>query len=176
MPTLAEQPKEEEASKINLCQVKFISFFLSISMAEAVVSIGSEDIDRAFEDVFLIEEKLKKQGFDQGRQVGLSKLKSEGFELGFSKGQEVGREIGFYLGFCQAWMPLVQKLEDKKQQKVLITLDKLQNLCQTFPDSNDINVDITEPLSEIRAKFKKACALLNLKTNTNPAESVGISW
>ena len=133
------------------------------------------DFDEAWDQILLVEDIESNRGLKDGLEKGRILRSHEGFDLGCKKGREIGEEIGYYQGFCRAWRTSpASKVSTAKEKKTELTLTKLTDLLDKFPDTNLKDEDVNQRLLEIRAKFKLACTLLNLKPEL-PGDSV-ISW
>lgn len=123
----------------------------------------SKDINDLFDEIVFVEDRLIAVGYKEGFEKGSQEGKQEGVELGFAKGIEIGQEIGFYVGFTQGWIKhLSSQTENKKSEKVIANLEKLNNLAKDFPSDNLKDVDVVEKLDTMRAKFKTICSLLKI--------------
>lgn len=123
----------------------------------------SKDINDLFDEIVFVEDRLISVGYKEGFEKGSQEGKQEGVELGFSKGIEIGQEIGFYVGFTEGWLKhFTNETENKKSEKVLSSLDKLNRLAKDFPSDNLKDVDVVEKLDVMRAKFKIVCSLLKI--------------
>ncbi|KAL1122980.1 hypothetical protein AAG570_003304 [Ranatra chinensis] len=71
-----------------------------------------EDINAAFEDIALGEERIAEQGYRLGLERGRGLGEREGYHLGYHRGSELGAELGFYRGFLEGMEDLYQRLEE----------------------------------------------------------------
>lgn len=134
--------------------------------------MGESDVNDLFDSITFSEDRLVDSGYQEGYKQGSLEGDQEGFHLGFQKGSELGQEIGFYQGFAEGWVHELN-LKEKKPERVLNQLEKLNNLLDKFPTSNKKDNDIEEIIREIRAKFKTVCSMLKVSSQF---ESQDISW
>jgi len=131
------------------------------------------DINSLFDGIVLSEDKLVEEGYKEGYQAGQKEGYSEGERLGRQKGGKVGTEIGFYLGFVEQWRQLLKaEILDKRTEKVLVTLDKLEQVALNFPQENT-KEELGDKLEVVRAKFKLVCSLLKINSEFGTNSS---SW
>lgn len=134
--------------------------------------MGESDVNDLFDSITFSEDRLVDSGYQEGYKQGSLEGDQEGFHLGFQKGSELGQEIGFYQGFAEGWVHELN-LKEKKPERVLNQLEKLNNLLNRFPTCNKKDNDIEELIREIRAKFKTVCSMLKVSSQF---ESQDISW
>jgi flagellar biosynthesis/type III secretory pathway protein FliH len=134
--------------------------------------MGESDVNDLFDSITFSEARLVDSGYQEGYKQGSLEGDQEGFHLGFQKGSELGQEIGFYQGFVEGWVHELN-LKEKKPERVLNQLEKLNNLLDRFPTCNKKDNDIEEFIREIRAKFKTVCSMLKVSSQF---ESQDISW
>lgn len=134
--------------------------------------MGESDVNDLFDSITFSEDRLVDSGYQEGYKQGSLEGDQEGFHLGFRKGSELGQEIGFYQGFAEGWVHELN-LKEKKPERVLNQLEKLNNLLNRFPTCNKKDNDIEELIREIRAKFKTVCSMLKVSSQF---ESQDISW
>jgi hypothetical protein len=120
------------------------------------------DINDAFYYIALSEERLSKEGFQEGFMKGSSEGEVEGFHLGYHRGAEIGAEIGYYKGMVETLLVISDKRKHDIPDKVVHILQKVSDLINQFPTSNTEDVDIIAARDNVRARFKKACALLKI--------------
>ena len=130
--------------------------------------LNSRDIDDAWDDILMYDQKAYDKGFEDGRKESLKKAQIEGTLLGLKKGQEVGSEIGFYKGVCQAIrgaLPVGNNQDELNavEIKAWATLDRLQLLLDHFPVVNDKEANLAEKLMDIRTKYKQLLSVTGLK-------------
>lgn len=114
------------------------------------------DINDIFDDIVFTEENLVQQGYEEGYAVGRTEGNTEGYHLGYHRGAELGAEIGYYLGIVEAFGKI------NSTEKITKVLNNLREMLVSFPKNNDENVDIFDRANNIRAQFKKACAMLKI--------------
>ena len=129
------------------------------------------DINEVFDDISLSEDKFTEQGYKEGVESGIKKNFSEGEALGLEKGRQIGSEIGFYIGFVSEYRKqFSEPASDKRTEKILTALNKLDTLTSEFPDYN-CKEGFEEKLEEIRAKFKQLCSLLKINSEFSPSQT-----
>ena len=124
------------------------------------------DINSAFEDIALSENKFTDQGFSEGVRAAENNCHSEGEQLGRDRGKQIGTEIGFYEGFVEEYKQIYKQPGNKKEERIVSALSKLENLLSAFPDYN-CQENFEEKLEEIRAKFKLLGSLLKISSEFN---------
>ena len=127
----------------------------------------SGDINSVFEDIALSEDRFTDQGFSEGVRAAENSCHSEGEQLGRDRGRIIGTEIGFYEGFVEEYKQIYKQPENKKEEKIVSALNKLENLLSAFPDYNSQEENFEEKLEEIRAKFKLLGSLLKISSEFN---------
>jgi len=128
--------------------------------------MDQSDINEIFEDIALSENKFTDKGFSEGVEEGLKKSYSEGDQLGRDRGKQIGQEIGFYKGFVAEFKTQVTDKSDKKSEKILNVIRKIETLTNEFPEYN-CKEGFEEKLEELRAKFKLLCSLLKINSEFN---------
>jgi len=145
---------------------------------------NSTDINEAFEAITFAEDAFSNTGFGEGHAQGVCEGQQEGLHIGLEKGRELGRELGFYQGFAQAWLDRVQlqqigsDVNDQKTRKSVKTvsqLEKLVDLIGQIPPYNKRDVDLTERVNAIRARFKTVCSLLGVTSEWRDT-TAAVSW
>ena len=154
------------------------------------------DLDSAWDDVLLLEERAVSRGLREGLQEGRRRGHEEGFALGVDKGAEIGGEIGFYLGFASSWTTIIEdrvnsarleaedesaaaaatRKEQKRDERALKALGKLAAGAADFPRDNIKEEDVADRLQGIRARFKFCCQVLEIKAELSPHDPASISW
>jgi hypothetical protein len=139
------------------------------------------DIDSAWDDITLMEERASNAGFVVGLRVGQDRAKAPAFGLGLRKGIQIGREVGYYAGFASVHVKDLRSSKDSsaKQTKALAALDWMKRAADDFPEDNIVDEDVLERLHAIRAKHKLICSLLGLKAadvSTTTSGSTTTSW
>lgn len=126
-------------------------------MCDTVPSDDNErDINDIFDDILLTEETLTKRSYAEGFSEGAAAGNPEGYHLGYHRGAEIGAEFGYYFGIAKVF---AKTETSDKITKALVTL--IQQI-ESFPKTNDETVDIFTVADQIRAQFKKVCALLKI--------------
>jgi len=133
-----------------------------------------QDINFLFDSIVLSENKLVREGYQRGYSAGQKEGSKEGARLGTEKGGKIGSEIGFYLGFVEQWKELYEeeKVVDKRREKVVQALEKLELLANNFPRVNS-KEELGSKLEEVRAKFKLLCSLVKINSDFSNSSS---SW
>jgi flagellar biosynthesis/type III secretory pathway protein FliH len=148
-----------------------------------VKSHVEQDLDHAWDDVLLIEDRAANRGLREGITEGIRRGHTEGFALGVKKGAQIGAEVGFYLGFAKSWAHVCREKADvngsgRQEQKVVKALDKLTAAAEDFPCENIKDEDVLQRLEEMRARFKLCCQVLKIKSEQTikAGGGGGISW
>jgi len=169
----------------------------NVVISHAIRDPISDDINDAFNDIALAENKSFDVGFNLGVDAARKQGFYEGFKLGLGKGLQIGTTVGYYKKFAEIHLELLGKKQDsnnrgcfasfpvarleKLELSFLSLLEPIKNLdcdqaLKLQPDESSssitdaANPHIFDQLSEIEAKFKRVKALLNLKvasTTTN---------
>lgn len=126
------------------------------------------DINDIFDSIVLTEENLVQQGYEEGFTDGIAGGNTEGYHLGYHRGAELGAELGYYSGIVAVY------LKSKQPEKIHTALVALKHSLDAFPHTNDENCDILEVANQIRAQFRKSCALL--KISGKYPEADGLSF
>lgn len=130
------------------------------------------DINEVFDDITLSENKFTEAGFSEGLKAGQSNSHLEGEKLGSERGTQIGSEIGFYSGFVAEYKLHYLEPKDKKSEKIISVLRKIETLVTEFPAYNS-KEGFEEKLEDIRAKFKLLCSLLKISSEFSTSRS---SW
>lgn len=119
---------------------------------------STQDINAAFDDILLCEERLIKEGFREGELEISARGNVQGYHLGYHRGAEIGAELGYYSGIVD------NKLGGgAASDKILKQLLCVKRAIQDFPKTNDDeSVDPLEQLNSIRVQFRKVCALMKI--------------
>ncbi|XP_045774167.1 probable methyltransferase-like protein 25 isoform X2 [Maniola jurtina] len=136
----------------------------------------AEDIDfnDVLDDIFLSENKQCEQSYQEGYKAGTEAGNAEGYHLGYHRGAELGRELGYYLGIVSYHLENKDKQASPYSEKIIKQLEKVQELINTFPRTNSEEHDILALAENIRAQYRKACALLKIPS-TNPYGKITMS-
>lgn len=62
------------------------------------------DINQAFDDIFLCEERIIQTAYEEAFQKGKEEGNPEGYHLGYHRGAEIGAELGYYLGVIETYL------------------------------------------------------------------------
>ncbi|CAG9582968.1 unnamed protein product [Danaus chrysippus] len=126
------------------------------------------DFNDALDSIVLIENSLCKESYDEGYKIGYEAGNPEGYHLGYHRGAELGRKLGYYFGV------VTKHIENKDSlsipEKVLKQLEKVRDLINSFPQTNSEDHDILNLAENIRAQYKRACALLRIPSS-NPYDT-----
>lgn len=125
------------------------------------------DINDIFDDILLTEESLEQQGYEEGFAEAAAAGNTEGFHLGYHRGAELGAELGYYLGVIEVYLKLTS-IPDKHRAVLLA----VQTAILSFPGTNDEQVDIFERSSQIRAQYRRCCALLKISGKYPEADTL----
>lgn len=117
-----------------------------------------KDINDAFEDIFLVEDRLNQEAYVEGFTKGRLEGNPEGYHLGYHRGAELGAELGYYLGAAKWWLDEERKVNEKIKNQ----LENLIKLIENFPKSNDENFDILGQADVVRGLYRKICSLLKI--------------
>lgn len=142
---------------------KFISFHFEGNVIYLTLSVDVEgkDINDVFNDLLFAEEHLIQEGFKEGYSKSSAEENIDAYHLGYHRGAELGSEVGFYSGFVDECLRFY-KNQLPEPTKTVKNLLALQNLIEVFPCENVEDVDILALLDNIRAQFKKICAILKI--------------
>ncbi len=136
------------------------------------------DLDRAWDDVLLLEQAHAEKGIRDGRAAREKRDVLEGGALGRDKGAEVAAEVGAYLGFARGALRVarVDAGSSRKAERLERSLSSLAALAEGFPEENPEDDSGADRLREMRAKFKMCCALLGVRGEDVVGDGAGISW
>ncbi|KAI5643222.1 hypothetical protein NE865_04640 [Phthorimaea operculella] len=129
------------------------------------------DFNDVLDNIFLREESQHKQSYEEGYKAGSLAGNPEGYHLGYHRGAELGRELGYYYGTVLEYLKANNTTESKHPEKLLNQLTKVKDLLEAFPRDNCVNPDILSMAENVRAQYKKACAMLKV-SSANPYEAV----
>lgn len=134
-------------------------------MDSKLVKTTECDEEDFLEAVFLAEDRLHQDGYNEGFKIGTNIGLSHGREAGRQKASQIGWEIGFYRGCVKAWMTVIKTEEDiEGRDRKLKALAGLTLLVDGF-DIDDISKDdYWDKVTKIRAKFKQVASLLKIST------------
>ncbi|KAF0306509.1 Oral cancer-overexpressed protein 1 [Amphibalanus amphitrite] len=150
------------------------------------------DIDKAFDDLVLIDQIESEKGYKDGYEVGCREAAATGAGLGFQRAAQVASEVGFYEGFIQqieaslntsgaseasnttadspstpVTDPASSERATRQLRRARPLLLSLRRLIGQLPRHNTADSDVTALLDAIRAKFRQLCAVLRV----NPGSS-----
>jgi len=123
----------------------------------------SFDYDNIIDELLMSENYTAEKYYIQGTEKSSKNAYKEGFTIGFQKGCDIGLEIGFYAGILIGIEKLLKSKIIILSDKELNILQKLSNLIELFPQTNDKNVDIIEQYNELKGLYKKFCFNLKIK-------------
>lgn len=132
--------------------------------------IAPPDINTIFDEIALSEEKISEESYQKGYEDGVKEGNTEGYHLGYHRGAELGAELGYYYGLISKHSENSDSLSDRVRKAV----DSCLQLITQFPKKNDETVDIFALVDNIRAQYKKTCALL--KVNGRYPEASDINF
>lgn len=118
----------------------------------------SRDINKIFDEIALSEEKISEESYKKGYEAGAAEGNTEGYHLGYHRGAELGSELGYYYGFILKHSANTDTLSDRTKKAVELSLE----LISQFPRTNEETIDIFKLVDNIRAQYKKTCALLKV--------------
>lgn len=127
------------------------------SVSSVASNSGERDINDIFDDIVLSEEKVADEEYQRGFDEGVSEGNLEGYHLGYHRGAELGAELGYYNGVLRIYLN-TSSSTDKAQRVIATCLE----LIDRFPRTNDEQCDILQLADNIRAQYRKACALLKI--------------
>lgn len=142
-------------------------------------AMDSASIDCALDNVFLSEQRLFKQGYNDGLNDGRVSGCNNGFQLGIKNGATINKELGFYKGFITTWMALLDVADVSQLSSVHKTRSSLLMLIQmidSVPRCEPQHKELHTHLANIRAKFRQICSLLNLSPSFDVGTVHGMSF
>lgn len=119
-------------------------------------TIGERDINDIFDDIVLSEEKVAEEEYQKGFDEAVAAGNLEGYHLGYHRGAELGAELGYYDGVLRTY------LEKSPAERIAKVIQSCLELIERFPRTNDEQYDILQLADNIRAQFRKSCALLKI--------------
>lgn len=129
----------------------------------------SSDINKVFDDIVFSEEKISEESYKKGYEDGVAEGNTEGYHLGYHRGAELGSELGYYYGYLLQHSSNADKLlSDRAKKSAELCLD----LISQFPRTNDETVDLFKLVDNIRAQYKKSCALLKVSGKHPEADTL----
>ncbi len=133
--------------------------------ANAIKDGEEVDLDAAWDDVVLLEDRAAQRGIQEGLTEGIQRGERQGFRIGAAKGAEIGAEVGFYLGFATTWTQVRKRNPEessKKEERLSKALAKLASDADAFPAENVKDEDVLQRLRDMRARFKMCCQMLGV--------------
>lgn len=118
------------------------------------------DINDVFDDIVLSEEKVSEEEYQKGFDDGAAAGNLEGYHLGYHRGAEFGAEFGYYDGLLRTYLNAINS--SPLPERAVKAIDTCLELIGHFPKLNDEQCDILQLADNIRAQFRKACALLKI--------------
>lgn len=128
--------------------------------------IKEKDINDIFDEILLTEENLTETSYRVGFAEGTLAGNPEGYHLGYHRGAELGAELGYYSGVISIYL---KKSNSDKITKILLAIDEA---IESFPKTNDENVDIFMLIDKIRGQYRKVCSLLKINGKYPEADSL----
>lgn len=128
----------------------------------------SSDINKIFDEIVFSEEKISEVSYRKGYEDGVSEGNTEGYHLGYHRGAELGSELGYYYGFILNHSSNIESASDRAKKAAQSCLE----LISHFPRTNDETVDIFKLVDNIRAQYKKTCALLKVSGKHPEADTL----
>lgn len=116
------------------------------------------DINDVFDDIALCEDRKNTEGYEKGVADGKLSGNTEGYHLGYHRGAELGAELGYYYGILSEY----SKSERNKTDRQKKSIESVLKLIDNFPRTNDEQADIFNLADNIRAQYRKTCAILKI--------------
>lgn len=117
------------------------------------------DINDLFDEIVLCEDRKNTEGYEKGVADGKRAGNTDGYHLGYHRGAELGAELGYYYGTLQAYSKSERNTVTDRQQK---SVESVLQLIDNFPRTNDEQADIFNLADNIRAQYRKTCAILKI--------------
>lgn len=133
-----------------------------------------QDFNDVLDNIFLSENTQCEHCYEEGFKIGREAGNPEGYHLGYHRGAELGRELGYYLGTVCYHLESKGNPENSYSEKIVKQLEKVKELVDAFPRTNSEDHDILGLAENIRAQYKKACALL--KVSSGHPYGTGVSF
>lgn len=128
--------------------------------------MGDRDINEVFEDILLTEENAVADGFDEGLAKGEQEGNKEAYHFGFHQAAKIGEELGYY-SVIVAY--LRSQFGEGKHGGLLATLTER---IERFADDNREGFDISGEFNQIRALFRRCCAVIKYKPQYPKPEKI----
>ncbi|KAJ9063897.1 hypothetical protein DSO57_1036190 [Entomophthora muscae] len=120
-----------------------------------------------FDELLFLEERFYEEGLDSGKakseEIGFSQGKEEGAHYGF----EFGQKIGFLEGFAKTIIELDSE-DDRIPKRAIANLKSILSTIESIPAYNDHSLDYNKLMSQLQAKAKMVCVMLNLPYSETP--------
>lgn len=120
---------------------------------------SDSDINDIFDEIALCEDRTNAQGYQKGVVDGSSAGNTDGYHLGYHRGAELGAELGYYYGMLLAYLKNGGENTTDRQQK---SIESVLKLIDNFPRTNDDQADIFSLADNIRAQYRRTCAILKI--------------
>lgn len=117
------------------------------------------DINDIFAEIAFCEDRKNAEGYEKGVADGKLAGNTDGYHLGYHRGAELGAELGYYYGTLQACANSERIKLPERQRK---SIESVLKLIDSFPRTNDDQVDIFRLADNIRAQYRKTCAILKI--------------
>lgn len=125
------------------------------------------DVNDIFDDIALSEDRINEKGYQKGFADGKSIGNTDGYHLGYHRGAEIGAELGYYYGILSSYSN-----RDTNTEKQQNSIDAVLTSIDKFPRTNDEKVDILGLADQIRALYRKACAILKINGKFPEADTL----
>lgn len=139
--------------------MNYTSLFSEMAVNSTADS-DDRDINDVFDAIVLSEEKVSEEEYQKGFDEAATAGNLEGYHLGYHRGAELGAELGYYDGLLQTHLN-ADSTSSPPERAVKVIATCLELIGQ-FPSRNDDQCDILQLADDIRAQFRKACALLKI--------------
>lgn len=135
-----------------------------MSQLQAPTSTGNSDeqphrdINDVFDEIVLCEDRKNTEGYEKGVADGKLAGNTDGYHLGYHRGAELGAELGYYYGILHACSVSERNKTDRQKKAI----ESVLKLIDNFPRTNDDQADIFHLTDNIRAQYRKTCAILKI--------------
>uniref|UniRef100_A0A0K8VGC7 Oral cancer-overexpressed protein 1 n=1 Tax=Bactrocera latifrons TaxID=174628 RepID=A0A0K8VGC7_BACLA len=106
------------------------------------------DYNDLLDNIFLSEENIAKESYQEGLEVGRASGDNEGYKLGYEQGLRLGKELG------EIYSVVVAQQQLKHTEKLQRALQQLRTSIDQFPRDNNPKTDIIGMLQDIRKQYK----------------------
>ncbi|XP_011198288.1 protein LTO1 homolog [Bactrocera dorsalis] len=110
-----------------------------------------QDFNDLLDNIFLAEDNIVKESYQEGLEVGRARGEKEGYELGYKKGLRLGKELGEIYSSVVA--------QQKHTENVQHALQQLRTSIDQFPRDNNAEADIIGMVEDIRNQYKRVRVL-----------------